>query len=201
LNPPCQPVSQDRTRLFGSALPNLALGGQVGTRSEAHPSSALPSLALGGQGPGLRAGASGARPQPGRSDRGADRVGAAHRSALRAHPPGAACIWRDAAQWCWRDARPGPLSLLQCRLEGERCAGGCGGEKGLGLLAGSHAPDERQPDGLAAPEGVRFAVEELVTAGGTFAVDHRTAAGTRAPAHGGLVPRAPVPAIPGCCHE
>ena len=59
---------------------------------------------------------------------------------------------------------------------------------GARLFAGSHAPHERQPDGLAAPVGVRVAVDVLVTVAGTFAVDHRTAAGTGARAQPGLVP-------------
>jgi hypothetical protein len=121
-------------------------------------------------------------------------------------------------RWRRRDAQPGPLPLLHATgsvaLEARRCGGPLGtrcraeGELGVGvwlrkgprLLAGSHAPDERQTDGLAAPVGVRFAVEELVTVAGPFAVEHRTATRGRAPAHGGPVLRAAVPAVPGCCH-
>ena len=71
---------------------------------------------------------------------------------------------------------------------------------GARLIAGSHAPHERQPDGLAAPVGVRVAEDMLVTVAGAFAVDHRTAAGTGAPAQPGLVPWVAVPAGPGICH-
>src|SRR5512138_651469 len=73
---------------------------------------------------------------------------------------------------------------------------GCGGGRGLGSLAGSHAPHERQPGGPATPVAVRFAVEQLLPVAGTFAVDHRTAARRRAPAHGGPVLRVAVPAVP-----
>jgi hypothetical protein len=172
-------MSRDRTSLLGSfrcsALVRLG--------------PAPPKLAQRGQAPGLRAAPRGRRPQPGVN---------------RGH----------SRRWRWRDARPGSLPcfiatasvvregrgcgeplVARRRPEGERGAG-VWWRRGLGLLAGSHAPHERQPGGPAAPGGVRFAVEQLVTVAGTFAVGHRTAARTRASAHRGPVLRAAVPSSP-----
>jgi hypothetical protein len=72
--------------------------------------------------------------------------------------------------------------------------------RGLGQLAGSHAPYEGYTLGPAAPGGVGLAVDQLVAVGGAFAEAHRTAARVWAAAHRGPVPGVAVPAVPGCGH-
>jgi hypothetical protein len=70
--------------------------------------------------------------------------------------------------------------------------GGPGGRRrsrvgGVGTLARSHSPQERQPDRLATPVGVGLAVDVLITVAGSFAVGQGTMTREWAPAHPGLV--------------
>jgi len=92
-----------------------------------------------------------------------------------------------------------PEAPSGARPDGERGIG-VWWPRGLGLLAGSHAPYEGYTLGPAAPGGVGLAVDQLVAVGGAFAEAHRTAARVWAAAHRGPVPGVAVPAVPGCGH-
>jgi hypothetical protein len=75
-------------------------------------------------------------------------------------------------------ARPG------CRAPVPRAGQRCGG---VGPLALSQSPHERQPDCLTTPVGMGLAVDVLITVAGSFAVGRRTITREWAPAHPGLV--------------
>lgn len=94
-----------------------------------------------------------------REGRASSTIGAGLRHLRRHRPPGGACSWGR------RGNRVG----------------------GVGPLAWSQSPHERQPDRLATPVGVGLAVDVLITVADSFAVGRRTITREWAPAHPGLV--------------
>jgi hypothetical protein len=96
--------------------------------------------------------------------------------------------------WTWWAGTPPDWSAC-CAISGDSDPtgeGGPGGRRGsrvggVGTLARSHSPQERQPDGLATPVGVGLAVDVLITVAGSFAVGQGTMTREWAPAHPGLV--------------
>src|SRR6266540_6903437 len=79
------------------------------------------------------------------------------------------------------------------RLSG--CLGRAGFDRrGSERLAGPETPHDREPDRLASPVGVGFAVEQLVAVDRSLAVGDRAVAGGWAPADLGLVAPVLVPA-------
>jgi hypothetical protein len=87
------------------------------------------------------------------------------------------------------------LASAGCAISGDSDPPGEGGPRGrrgsrvggIGTLARSHSPHERQPDRLATPVGVGLAVDVLITVAGSFAVGCRTITREWAPPHPWLV--------------